>query len=127
MPPATPYAPPKIGCRHRTPPRASTNPPSTTGPPAHSRAGPETPPRYSSCRNQSPAPRPWQTQPPLTTVRAYPPGSLAPQRISPPTPPGIDLAAAVMLRVLRALRVGFQRRVYSPVLTTRENMDVGGA
>jgi hypothetical protein len=42
-------------------------------------------------------------------------------------PPGIDLAAAMMLRVLRALRVGFQRRVYSPVLTTHENMDVGGA
>jgi len=33
----------------------------------------------------------------------------------------------MMLRVLRALRVGFQRRVYSPVLTTYENMDVGGA
>jgi hypothetical protein len=33
----------------------------------------------------------------------------------------------MMLRVLRALRVGFQRRVYSPVLTAHENMDVGGA
>jgi hypothetical protein len=42
-------------------------------------------------------------------------------------PPGIDLAAAVMLRVLRPLRVGFQRRVYPPVLTAHENMDVGGA